>query len=100
MSKSGVDKFLKGYETRGDLAQKSRTGRPRVTTEREDRHLKRLSLENRFSTSSQLQKNIENITFFLPSVSTINRRLNEIGLKCYRPRRKPSLTQVQKVERL
>ena len=56
VSKSGVHKFLKGYETKDDLAQKKRTCRPRVTTERKDRHLKRLSLENRFSTYSQLQK--------------------------------------------
>ena len=62
VSKSGIDESLKGYETKDDLAQKSRTGRPRLTTQREDRHLKRLSFENRFSTSSQLQKNIENIT--------------------------------------
>ena len=100
VNKSGVEKFPKGYETKSDLAQKLRTGRPSVTTEREDRHLKRLSLENRFSTSSQLQQNIENITSFLPSVSTINRRLNEVGLKCYKPRRKPLITQVQKVKKL
>ena len=66
VSKSGVDKFLKGYETKNDLAQKSRTGRPKVTTEREDRHLKRLSLENRFSTSSQLQKILKILRLFSP----------------------------------
>ena len=37
---------------------------------------------------------------FLSFVSKINRRLNEVSLKCYRSRRKSSITQVQKVKRL
>ncbi len=76
----------------GLLNRKLTTGRLRCTSERDDRKLKRLYLKNRFVTCSELKRDLEKLSGKRISSKTVQRQLNEAGVKDRRPTKNPLLT--------
>ncbi len=84
----------------GLLNRKLTTGRLRCTSERNDRKLKILCLKNRFVTCSELKRGLEKLSGKRISSKTVQRRLNEVGVKDRRPTKNPLLTNKIKKTRL
>lgn len=95
-SASGVLRICKKFAESGSVVDKPRAGRPRVSTERDDRELVRLSLENRRKSLQLLRHE-----WSAPaSKATVRRRLISAGLRARAPRRKPLLNVDQRRRRL
>ena len=82
------------------MKDRTKTGRPRATMERQDRLLKRLSFSNRRATSKMLKTELEDATSTQVWSNTIRRRLQESGLKVCVAVRKPLRTKAHKHKRL
>ena len=87
--KSAIAKIIKTFQTEHTLEVKKRSGRPRLTSRREDRILIRKCLLDRRSSSKQLANELRLSTGCDVSERTIRRRLLAAGLKSCRPTRKP-----------
>ena len=103
ISLSAVTKFCQRNEANAlfDLHQQSQRkvcGRRRITTKNFDRRVRNFSKHNRFSTAKTIARNFQNE--FNVSHDTINRRLNERGIKARKPAIKPHLTDRHKLNRL
>lgn len=79
---------------RGERA-KTKSGRPRKTTEEKDKTIYEASRRNPFLTAVDLRRD------YAPtcSVDTVRNRLKQHGLKCYRPARKPFITEFHRQKR-
>ena len=93
MSQASVSNAMKRFkETGTDFNRKSKqNGRPRISTDRDDRFLARRSLQDRYKPATQLKDDWENISVHV-SVSTIRRRLRAVNLTGRVARKKPMLT--------
>lgn len=80
----------------GRTQRREGSGRPRATTEREDRSLVRAALTDPDASLSSIQR----ATGASVSTRTINRRLRDRGLRSRRPLRRLPLTSVQRQARL
>ena len=78
-----INRLRQRYRANASVADRPRTGRPRVTTQREDRRLRRVQLQNRFMPATQTLRAIP--TRRRISVSTVRRRLRSVGLRARRP---------------
>ena len=92
-----VSRLVQRYRQTGQTTDRPRTGRPRVTTPREDRYLRTLHLRNRFLTVTSsaalaLGRRV--------SRHTVTRRLRAFGIRAYRPFRGQRLTQAHRQRRL
>ena len=67
------------------------TGRKWITTQRQDRIIARTSLADRRKTAPQIRADLEEHQSMKVSVTTVQRRLLEVGLKAYTARKKPRL---------
>lgn len=81
-------KFL----THGSVADLPRSGRPRETTERQDRHIHLTHLRNRFATPLDTARNTPGRNRPRISSRTVRRRLKAVGLRCRRPYHGAKLT--------
>ena len=100
ISLCAVQGILRKKSETGTVKDKSRSGRPRATTAREDRLLYRTSLSNRRATSRLLKRALQDSTGCHVSSSTVRRRLNSFGLKGCVAAKKPLLTEKHKKKRL
>lgn len=98
--KSAVGAIIKRYKTQSTVNVKKRSGRPRVTSAREDRILIRKCLNNRLFSSRQLVSELEQSTGRKISTRTVRRRLLYAGLKSCRPAKKPFINFLQRQRRL
>ena len=71
--------ILKRHHETGSVEKKPRSGQPRKSTPRNDRHLKALSLANRFKTVSQLRDEWSDDSAVDVSARTVRRRLISAG---------------------
>lgn len=89
VAKSTIWSILKKVEHTGDLMNNHRSGRPRKTTEGEDRRILSLVKKNPFTTVGQIKSTLQEVGVSV-SESTIKRRLhqskNGVTLKERRPR--------------
>ena len=101
MSQASVSNATKRFkETGRDFNRKSkRNGRPRISTDRDDRFLARRSLQDRFKRATKLREEWEKIGLNA-SVSTIRRRLRAANLTGRVARKTPLLTITHKQRRL
>lgn len=99
MSKASVAYTLKRFEKTGSDRNRKCSGRPHVSTIREDRFLKRRSLQDRFRPATKLKEDWENIGV-QGSVSTVRRRLRAANLMGRVARKKPLLTASHRLRRL
>ena len=77
-----------------------RSGRPRVTTQRQDRHIHRLHLRDPFMVANETARQTIGVHNQPISGDTVRRRLRGQNLRCRRPVRRPSLTQQHRQNRL
>lgn len=87
-----ISDLLKKERQTGTIARKKGSGRKRSTTEREDRLIKRIALENRKQSLGDIAKNFESQTTRKTSRWTVSRRLGEEGIKVHRCLKKPLLS--------
>ena len=83
---------LARYNIQGNYADLPRSGRPRVSSARDDRLLVRESLHNRRLTVPDLTASW-NQAGVVASASTVRRRLKDVGLTGHVAQKKPMLTQ-------
>jgi transposase len=96
ISKTAVHKIIKKKAIFGTVVDRPRSGRPRISTVKDDRHLVRLAMRDLFQTAGNLrnQWNVES------SVATVKLRLFGSGLRGCLSMRKPPLTQKHRRMRL
>ena len=79
-------------------SQRKACGRRRLTSALFDKQVRRYSFRNRFASAYAIAHNFRNDTSV--SHDTINRRLNEKGIRARKPSNKPFLTENHKMRRL
>ena len=87
-----VSKILKRYRETGQFVQRRRSGRPRISTPREDRVLTRMCLANRFLSATMLRSIWMRTIRRRCSIRTVQGRLLAARLRAHRPCRRPALT--------
>ena len=96
-TKLTITRLIQRYRVTGRIADRTRSGRPRVTTDNEDRHLRILHLCNRFLTvTSSAVTGLGRVI----SRHTERRRLRQHGIRAYRPFRGMTLTRQNQLQRL
>lgn len=98
VSHSVISRLMRRYNETGIVGERPRSGRPKKTTEREDRLLRRLARQQPFTTANRLRSRW-NVHVRI-SRRTVNRRLNCGRLRARRPIKRPALTQRHKDARL
>jgi transposase len=93
-----ISALVRRQRERNDVTDRSRSGRPRVTTARQDRWIQVAHLRNRRLTAADTAGVIPGNIRIHPM--TIRRRLREIGLRPCRPAIRPNLTQHHRQVRL
>ncbi|KAK7103623.1 hypothetical protein V1264_018489 [Littorina saxatilis] len=96
---STVYRLQQRFVNTGSTADTQRSGRPRVTTQRQDRQILRHHLRNRFHTANKTARNTVGNHQRPISGQTIRRRLAERDLQNCRPARGPVLTQKHRMAR-
>lgn len=97
---STVIRLVKKYEEYESVADRPRSGRPRKTSFRQDRILRRLSLSQRHQTSPQLLQQWSSDEGVQVSPRTVRGRLLEFGLRGCKAVKKPLLTKFQRNRRV
>ena len=93
-SRVTIHKLLNWQKATGSVKDKKRTGRPRKTNKKDNHALKLASIGNRRVSLRQLANEFnESSAQKHISPRTVCRRLLEEGLKTYRAKKKPLLTQ-------
>lgn len=95
-SRCAVQSAIKRFTETGSHVNRTKTGRKRATTRRQDRKLVRESLRNRKKTSSELAAALSEEVRQPISARTARRRLAEAGLKGCKARKKPWLSDNKK----
>lgn len=99
-SKSVVGRVVKRYQEENSLEEKPRSGRPKVTTSREDRAIVKMSMSNRFETAASIAREFNKTMGKTVCSNTVSRRLNERGLKARVPISKPLISKKNQKLRL
>ena len=95
--KSTVGNIVKRFNITGSSDAGKSTGRPRITSKRQDSLIKRSATKNPSLSSLEIKLD----TACTASTRTIRRRLVEdFGLRARRPARKPLLTRAQRLQRI
>jgi transposase len=84
----------------GSNQNKKRSGRPRCTTEQEDKYIRVSSLRNRCLTSPQLTASLNSTHKTPVSTSIVKRRLRDAGLQGRVAKKSPYLRLANKMKRL
>lgn len=92
-----VIRLFRRVNQTGQTSDRPRSGRPRVTTPAEDRHLRTLHLRNRFVTMTQTASTALG---HIINRNTVMRRLRAAGIRAYRPFRGMTLTPQHRINRL
>lgn len=100
VSKTSVTNLLKRFRERNNVQNKPRSGRPKVTTERDDKILVRMSKRDPRKTAVELNETIQKEHAVKCSVSTTKRRLCKAGLFGRRPAKKPLISVKNRKARL
>lgn len=101
VSEASVRRIKKKIEFGEQLLpmRKKRCGRKPIFSRRGERCLKKICLENRFSTTKEIKSKLESYSI-QASERTVRRKLIDMQFKAYRPARKPRLTEAMKKKRL
>ena len=98
-SVSTVSDVIRRFKATEQFENRPRSGRPKISTAREDRKLIRLSRKNRTAPSPLLSTHWALTSGKLPSSRTVRRRLQEAGYEWKRAAKKPRLTKAHKIAR-
>lgn len=91
-SKSVISRVLKLYNENKTFKSPATVGRPRITTVREDRGMKRYVTKDPFETAAGISRQIKANSNKEVSRFTVSRRLNEFGLRARSPASKPIIS--------
>lgn len=91
---------IKRWTATGMVANRSRFGRPRVTSERKERKIVQFAQDERALTSQKFTKAVRNEYEFTVGHLTIRRRLFDANMTCRGARKKPPLTKTNVAKRL
>ena len=97
--RSTVGRTVRRYGATGSTAELPRSGRPRVTTARDDQYIRTSHLRDRFRSATFTARNLPNAHRRI-SPQTVRNRLRAYGIKAHRPSIKVSLTDRHKQARL
>lgn len=92
VSRNAVDRLVLRYRATGSYKNGKSTGRPKVTSLRQDRALVKMSHDNPRSTAVDLNAHMKTFYNVQCSVSTTKRRLKAAGLFGRRPAKKPLIS--------
>lgn len=94
-----VDRLLSRHSMGESLTPRSKSGRPRKTTQRDDSTMSRMVLRDRRITAGAIQAEMQHRGVNV-SARTVRRRLTNAGFLARRPIRKPFLSKKMKKSRL
>ena len=97
---STVERLVRRLRETGHLADRPRSGRPRVTSRRQDRTIRLAHLRNRQLTATETALNTVGTHHRQISPKTVGSRLREIGLRARRPYVGLPLTQARRLRRM
>lgn len=100
VSHSVIIRLRERHQTTGNVQERPRQGRPKKTTQREDRYLCRQALRERTTTANVLSQQLRAATNTAVSGQTTRRRLHASALRSRRPVKKPMLTAGHRARRL
>ena len=97
---STIESLVRRLRETGHLADRPRSGRPRVTSRRQDRTIRLAHLRNRHLTATETALNTVGMHNRQISPKTVGSRLREIGLRARRPYVGLPLTQARRLRRM
>ena len=97
---STIERLVRRLRETGHLADRPRSGRPRVTSRRQDRTIRLAHLRNRHLTATETALNTVGTHNRQMSPKTVGSRLREIGLRARRPYVGLPLTQARRLRRM
>nr|CAH7760085.1 unnamed protein product [Callosobruchus chinensis] len=95
-----VSRTIRRYEDTGEVNSRPRTGRPTVSTRREDGYITRLACRERSAAVAVLRSQFQRTFSRVISTATIPRRVLASGLRFIRPLRVPLLAARHRTARL
>jgi len=98
-SKSTIHNIIERYNETGNLGERVRSGRPKISTVADDRLLVRIAKKNRRLPSHQLAKQWALSNGSTASPSLVRSRLISIGMEWKAAARKPRLSRKQRLAR-
>lgn len=99
-SKSTIHRNVTRWRQTGEYVRRPGQGRKRSTTAVDDRFITLQTLRNRRRTAVQTRNELEEVRGTRISERTVRRRLKEVGLKSYRPKKASKLQRRHRVARL
>lgn len=93
-----IQALWRRYREVGTVADRRRSGRPRVTSRQQDNHIRLVHLRNRFQSASLTARTIPGLRPITPR--TVRNRLREQGIRPRRPAVRPVLLQRHRTARL
>lgn len=99
-SKKTIQRLLNRLRQTGSTKDRPRSGRPKVTSERQDRAIRLLTLRNRTITAESIARQTPGIHNNRISGQTVRRRLRRFGLRPRRIHKGPMLTRGHRRARL
>ena len=97
---SRIERLVRRLRETGHLAERPRSGRPRVTSRRQDRTISLAHLRNRHLTATETALNTVGTHNRQISPKTVGSRLREIGLQARCPYVGLPLTQARRLRRM
>ena len=97
---STIERLVRRLRETGHLADRPRSGRPRVTSRRQNRTIRLAHLRNRHLTATETALNTVGTHNRQISPKTVGSRLREIGLRARRPYVGLPLTQARRLRRM
>ena len=91
VSQSVVGRLWQRFQATNSVRNRPRSGRPRSTTNREDRYITNMALRQRTTTARRLRDNLRTATGTRVSDQTIRNRLRANNLRCRRQSVRPPL---------
>lgn len=85
VTRATITRLVTRYRTRGSAADVPRSGRPRVTTPEQDRHIRTSHLRDRFLPATRTAVATPGRTNNRISAQTVRNRLAERGIRAFRP---------------
>ncbi|KAK7098606.1 hypothetical protein V1264_002863 [Littorina saxatilis] len=89
---SVIIRLKQRVQATGRVQERQRSGRPRVTTQREDRFIQRQAMQQRLATANNIRQRLQVTTNTVVGGQTIRNRSHNFGLRARRPVRGTTLT--------
>ncbi|KAK7088900.1 hypothetical protein V1264_024309 [Littorina saxatilis] len=78
---SVIIRLKQRFQATGRVQERQRSGRPRVTTQREDRFIQRQAMQHRSARANNIRQRLQATTNTVVSGQTIRNRLHNFGLR-------------------